>query len=152
MGSNQYSIKSWAELNTLDLYQLLQLRSEVFVVEQECAYQDLDGQDFESVHLTARTPSNKSLMAYARIYTTKIEEKEYAAIGRVCTAKTYRGQGVSRQLMEYAIQYIKENQKLPITVSAQAYLEIFYQSLGFQTISEPYLEDGIPHIRMVREK
>lgn len=148
----QYSIKSWAELNTLDLYQLLQLRSEVFVVEQECAYQDLDGQDFESVHLTARTPSNKSLMAYARIYTTKIEEKEYAAIGRVCTAKTYRGQGVSRQLMEYAIQYIKENQKLPITVSAQAYLEIFYQSLGFQTISEPYLEDGIPHIRMVREK
>ena len=148
----QYSIKSWAELNTLDLYQLLQLRSEVFVVEQECAYQDLDGQDFESVHLTARTPSNKSLMAYARIYTTKIEEKEYAAIGRVCTAKTYRGQGVSRQLMEYAIQYIKENQKLPITVSAQAYLEIFYQCLGFQTISEPYLEDGIPHIRMVREK
>lgn len=152
MGSNQYSIKSWAELNTLDLYQLLQLRSEVFVVEQECAYQDLDGQDFESVHLTARTPSNKSLMAYARIYTTTIEEKEYAAIGRVCTTKTYRGQGVSRQLMEYAIQYIKENQKLPITVSAQAYLEIFYQSLGFQTISEPYLEDGIPHIRMVKEK
>ena len=152
MGSNQYSIKSWAELNTLDLYQLLQLRCEVFVVEQECAYQDLDGQDFESMHLTARTPSNQSLMAYARIYTTKIEEKEYAAIGRVCTAKKYRGQGVSRQLMEYAIQYIKENQKLPITVSAQAYLETFYQSLGFQTVSEPYLEDGIPHIRMVREK
>ena len=144
-------IKSWAELDTVELYQLLQLRSEVFVVEQECAYQDVDRLDFEAVHLMVKTPSDKSLIAYARIYAASIEGKEYAAIGRVCTAKQYRGQGVSRQLMEYAIQYIKDNQRLPITVSAQAYLEAFYQSLGFEIVSEPYLEDGIPHIRMVKE-
>ena len=145
------TIKSWAELEKVELYQLLQLRSEVFVVEQECAYQDVDGQDFEAVHLMVKTRSDKSLIAYARIYAASIEGKEYAAIGRVCTAKQYRGQGVSRQLMEYAIQYIKDNQRLPITVSAQAYLEAFYQSLGFEIVSEPYLEDGIPHIRMVKE-
>lgn len=152
MESIDVTIKSWAELDTLELYQLLQLRSEVFVVEQECAYQDLDGQDFEAKHLTARTPSNKALMAYARIYTTSFDSSEYAAIGRVCTAKKYRGQGVSRHLMEHAIQYVKDNLALPVTVSAQAYLEKFYQSLGFETVSEPYLEDGIPHIRMVKEK
>ena len=152
MESYHYDFKRWSELGTSELYQLLQLRSEVFVVEQECAYQDLDGQDFEALHLTARAPTTQSLMAYARVYTTKIDEKEYAAIGRVCTAKKYRGQGISRQLMERAIQFINENQKLPITVSAQAYLEVFYHSLGFETVSEPYLEDGIPHIRMVREK
>jgi len=152
MESYHYDFKRWSELGTSELYQLLQLRSEVFVVEQECAYQDLDSQDFEALHLTARAPNIQSLMAYARIYTAMIEEKEYAAIGRVCTAKKYRGQGISRQLMERAIQFINENQKLPITVSAQAYLEVFYHSLGFETVSEPYLEDGIPHIRMVREK
>lgn len=151
MTDDLYEIKSWEELDTHELYQLLQLRSEVFVVEQECAYQDLDAQDFEAMHLTAKAPNHKALMAYARIYTTVIDEKEYAAIGRVCTAKTYRGQGISRQLMNHAIQFITQNKELPITVSAQAYLETFYHSLGFETVSEPYLEDGIPHIRMVRE-
>ena len=144
-------MKSWAELDKSELYQLLQLRAQIFVVEQECAYQDLDGQDPEALHLLA-SDEHQTLVAYARLYETQIDTKDYVAIGRVCTAEAYRGQGISRQLMQQAISYIESNQKKPITVSAQAYLEHFYQSLGFATVSEPYLEDGIPHIRMIKDE
>ena len=144
-------MKSWAELDKSELYQLLQLRAQIFVVEQECAYQDLDGQDPEALHLLA-SDEHQTLVAYARLYETQIDTKDYVAIGRVCTAEAYRGQGISRQLMQQAISYIESNQKKPITVSAQAYLEQFYQSLGFATVSEPYLEDGIPHIRMIKDE
>ncbi|WP_343988555.1 GNAT family N-acetyltransferase [Kangiella japonica] len=144
-------LKNWAELDKSELYQLLKLRAEVFVVEQECAYQDVDGQDPDALHLLA-ADEKQSLIAYARLYDTQIEGKDYIAIGRVCTAEAFRGQGISRQLMEQAISYIESNQKKPITVSAQAYLEQFYQSLGFATVSEPYLEDGIPHIRMIKDE
>ena len=147
----QFKLKSWAELDKSELYQLLQLRAQIFVVEQECAYQDLDGQDPEALHLLA-SDEHQTLVAYARLYETQIDTKDYVAIGRVCTAETYRGQGISRQLMQQAISYIESNQKKPITLSAQAYLEQFYQSLGFATVSEPYLEDGIPHIRMIKDE
>ncbi|PXF64663.1 GNAT family N-acetyltransferase [Kangiella spongicola] len=147
----QFKLKSWAELEKSELYQLLQLRAQIFVVEQECAYQDLDGQDPEALHLLA-SDEHQTLVAYARLYETQIDTKDYVAIGRVCTAEAYRGQGISRQLMQQAISYIESNQKKPITVSAQAYLEQFYQSLGFATVSEPYLEDGIPHIRMIKDE
>ena len=151
MQLTQFQMKSWAELDKSELYQLLQLRAQIFVVEQECAYQDLDGQDPEALHLLA-SDEHQTLVAYARLYETQIDTKDYVAIGRVCTAEAYRGQGISRQLMQQAISYIESNQKKPITVSAQAYLEQFYQSLGFATVSEPYLEDGIPHIRMIKDE
>ena len=151
MQLTQFQMKSWAELDKSELYQLLQLRAQIFVVEQECAYQDLDGQDPEALHLLA-SDEHQTLVAYARLYETQIDTKDYVAIGRVCTAKAYRGQGISRQLMQQAISYIESSLKKPITVSAQAYLEQFYQSLGFATVSEPYLEDGIPHIRMIKDE
>ena len=151
MQLTQFQMKSWAELEKSELYQLLQLRAQIFVVEQECAYQDLDGQDPEALHLLA-SDEHQTLVAYARLYETQIDTKDYVAIGRVCTAEAYRGQGISRQLMQQAISYIESNQKKPITLSAQAYLEQFYQSLGFATVSEPYLEDGIPHIRMIKDE
>lgn len=146
----QVQLKSWAELGKTELYQLLQLRSEIFVVEQECAYQDVDGQDSDALHLLA-TNEQQVLVAYARLYDTQIDGKDFVAIGRVCTDKSFRGRGISRQLMEQAMSYIDSNLKLPITLSAQLYLENFYQSLGFKTISEPYLEDDIPHIRMIKD-
>ncbi|GAA4360179.1 GNAT family N-acetyltransferase [Kangiella marina] len=151
MADYLYEIKGWEELNTIELYQLLALRSEVFVVEQACAYQDVDGQDPAATHLLVRDDS-ENLVAYARMYDTRLAGKDYCAIGRVCTAQPHRREGISRILMERAIEHIDHKFKRPITVSAQAYLETFYQSLGFDTVSEPYLEDGIPHIRMVREK
>ena len=151
MQPTQFQLKRWAELDKSELYQLLQLRAQIFVVEQECAYQDLDGQDPDALHLLA-SDEHQTLVAYARLYDIQIDAKDYIAIGRVCTDKEQRGKGVSRQMMEYAISHIESTIKKPITVSAQAYLEQFYQSLGFVTVSEPYLEDGIPHIRMIRDE
>ena len=148
-------IKKWVELDTKELYQLLQLRSDVFVVEQECAYQDLDGKDMRADHFLVYKNDPKSaqrtLVAYCRSYQELIVEKKYMAIGRVCTHKEYRGLGIARQLMEQTIKVNTKQQALQLTVSAQAYLESFYRSLGFATVSEPYLEDGIAHIRMVRD-
>ncbi|AOE48811.1 GNAT family N-acetyltransferase [Kangiella sediminilitoris] len=146
-----FIIKSWNELTKQELYQLLQLRSEVFVVEQECAYQDLDGQDEEAMHLLVTEP-NKALLGYARIYSSSIEKEAVQAIGRVCVRESERGESIARRMMEVALEYIERHHKQAITVSAQAYLENFYQQLGFNSVSEPYLEDGIPHIRMIRDK
>lgn len=151
MRQTKVQLKSWAELDKSELYQLLQLRAKVFVVEQECAYEDVDGQDVEALHLLA-SDEHQTLVAYARLYDIQIDAKDYVAIGRVCTAKAHRRQGISRQLMEQAIAYIESNQKKPTTVSAQVYLKQFYQSFGFVTVSEPYLEDGIPHIRMIKDE
>lgn len=146
-----YSIKIWDELTKNELYQLLQLRSEVFVVEQECAYQDLDGQDCDAEHLLL-TDSQNQLVAYARIYGVTLEGQSYQAIGRVCVKASQRGQDIARKMMQLALDHIERNRHQAVMVSAQAYLETFYQQLGFKTVSEPYLEDGIPHIRMIRER
>lgn len=146
-----FTIKSWDELSKQELYQLLQLRSEVFVVEQECAYQDLDGQDENALHLLVTEP-NKAILGYARIYSSTIEQVDFQAIGRVCVRESERGKNIARQIMDVALEYIERHHRQPVTVSAQAYLEQFYQQLDFKTVSEPYLEDGIPHIRMIRDK
>lgn len=152
MQSLDYVIKSWQELTKDELYQLLQLRAEVFVVEQNCPYQDVDDVDQKSWHLLVKEPSNSSpLIAYLRFYPTQLGNENMMAIGRVCTRENNRKQGISRELMNQALTYIEQNNEKSITVSAQAYLEGFYRSLGFKTISEPYDEDGIPHIRMIRE-
>ncbi|WP_223669901.1 GNAT family N-acetyltransferase [Kangiella shandongensis] len=146
-----YSILSWAELSKEQLYQLLRLRSEVFVVEQECAYQDLDGLDEQAQHILVIGTDNQ-LNGYTRIYEALYQGKTYQAIGRVCVKASQRGQGVARQMMQVTLDHIESKSQEAVTVSAQAYLEAFYQQLGFNTVSEPYLEDGIPHIRMIRER
>jgi len=138
--------KSFDELTTLELYALLQLRSEVFVVEQNCAYQDVDGYDQSAMHLLMYL--DDELCAYSRLIPPGIKYKS-ASLGRVVTQRSARGGGHGKALMESAKAHCERLwPQMGLTISAQAYLEKFYQSLGFKTESEPYMEDDIPHIQM----
>ncbi len=135
---------TFKQLSSIQLYHILALREEVFVVEQRCPYQDADGQDFKALHLMAY--QEQQLLAYARIFAPKQGE---ASIGRVVTKVSGRGQGLGQQLMQRAIDYCQQHwPEASIKISAQRYLEKFYQQLGFEICSEPYLEDDIPHIAM----
>jgi ElaA protein len=144
-----FIIKSFQELTIDELYQILQLRSEVFVVEQDCVYQDLDFKDQKALHILGI--KNNKIIAYTRIFKPGDYFKN-ASIGRVVVQKHERKFGYGHHLMEASIQAIKDNFKaLVITISAQVYLINFYNTLGFKQIGEEYLEDGIPHIRMDRK-
>ena len=144
----QFKIKRFNELSTSELYQLLQLRSEVFVVEQNCVYQDIDGKDEKALHLLGEI--DHKVVAYSRIFKAN-DYFENASIGRVAIAEKYRAQKWGHQLMQEAISGIENNFGIQsITISAQLYLKKFYESHGFVQIGETYLEDGIPHIEMLR--
>jgi len=145
----QWIVKTFEELTTTELYALLRLRSEVFVVEQACAFQDMDDTDQLAVHVMGYI--DHELAAYTRLFGPGIKYT-YASIGRVVTSKKARGTGAGRQLMEYSIAAVEERfGKGPIKIGAQQYLQKFYTSLGFVQSSETYLEDGIPHIEMIRD-
>lgn len=146
----QFSIKHFNELTTLELYSLLSLRAEVFVVEQCCAYQDCDHKDQNSYHLLGY--DRNELVAYARLLPVGMSYEHYCSIGRVATSLNARNKGYGKQLMIEAIRFCDHHFSNGIKISAQAYLEKFYQALGFITVSTPYLEDDIPHIAMIREK
>lgn len=140
--------KSFDELSLHELYQLLQLRAEVFVVEQDCPYQDLDGKDYKAIHLLANDAEGR-LVAYCRLLPAGISYPE-PSIGRVVNSPAIRNQGAGKKLMHEAIRYIREHwEQAPIRISAQCYLEKFYTELGFQKTGEPYMEDNIPHIEML---
>ena len=141
-------IKAFDELSLNELYEILKLRSEVFVVEQQCIYQDIDDFDQQSFHLFASIENQ--LVAYIRVLPDGLKYDCYSAIGRVLVKNEFRKNGYGIILMNEAIDFCKQNFSFPIKISAQAYLEKFYQSLGFKIVSEPYLEDNIPHISMVR--
>lgn len=142
----KFITKSFTELSTAELYQILQLRSEVFVVEQNCVYQDIDFKDQKSLHVLG-IKENK-IIAYTRIFKPG-DYFESASIGRVVVAVSERKYGYGHDLMKASIIAIKENFKVDkITISAQKYLKKFYESHQFSQIGEEYLEDGIPHIRM----
>lgn len=146
----QWSILSFSELNTTDLYTILQLRAEVFVVEQNCAYQDLDSADSQALHVLGY--KNNALVAYSRILPTAITQSKYVAIGRVVVNTRFRGQGLGYELMEKSIAFCrKEFKNTAIKISAQSHLKTFYGSLGFVYKNEDYLEDGIPHCAMYLE-
>jgi ElaA protein len=142
-----WKIKKYSELEVNELYELLQLRSEVFVVEQDCVYQDIDGKDQIALHVLGY--QGKELIAYARIFKKEDYFKE-SSIGRIIVKETYRSKDVGHRLLDYAISYINftlnENS---IRISAQKYLIAFYQKHGFQVDGEGYLEDGIPHVNML---
>ena len=139
--------KTFSELDTEDLYQILRLRSEVFVVEQDCVYQDIDNKDQNAIHLYYK--ENDEIVAYTRIYKTG-HYYENTCIGRVVVSKKYRGKDLGKKIMIDSIEYIKQNMKgEKIELSAQKYLDKFYKDLGFYKIGEDYLEDGIPHQRMI---
>ncbi len=141
-------LKKFDELSVHELYAILQLRNEVFAVEQHCVYPDLDDRDQASYHLMGL--QNDKLVAYTRIMPPGLQYKE-PSIGRVVTARLVRQTGLGRQMMELALQKMEKLfGATPVKLSAQLYLRNFYESLGFLPNSEVYLEDGIEHIEMVK--
>lgn len=144
----EIEIKSFSELSKEELYEVLQLRSDVFVVEQDCVYQDIDGKDQLALHILGS--EDGILVAYARCF----EAGDYfdqAAIGRILVRENYRKLGYGHQITKASIKAIKTNYKADtIKISAQTYLVIFYESHGFKTTGDRYLEDGIPHIAMLK--
>ena len=143
-------LKAFNELTTAELYSIMQLRNEVFVVEQNCVYQDADGKDQPSLHLCGW--DGQVLAAYTRIIPPGISYAE-ASIGRVVSSPAYRKTGAGRKLMEESIKYTLDRFGVnSIRIGAQVYLAKFYRSLGFIQCSDEYLEDGIPHIEMILNK
>lgn len=140
--------KLYSELNIHELYELLRVRSEVFVVEQNCVYQDLDGDDQASIHLWI-TRDDK-VVALCRVCPAGTHMRE-VSIGRVIT--TERGCGYGKQIMKAAIQAAIEHfQTELIVIEAQEYAKGFYESVGFKQTSEPFILDGIPHVAMVYKR
>ena len=133
----------FADLDTATLYRLLKLRVDVFVVEQECAYPELDGRDTEAGTLHLWAERDGEIAGYLRI----LDDGEEARIGRVLTAKSARGSGVAGQLMAYALTEIGNR---PSVLDAQSYLVVFYERHGYVQSGPSYVEDGIPHTPMRR--
>ena len=145
----QWKIKPFETLSTNELYDILKLRSEIFVVEQNCVYLDLDGKDKLALHLFGEFEGK--IVAYSRLFKPRISF-DYASIGRVVVAVNYRDNKWGHELMREAIAGIKSHFcESKITIGAQLYLKKFYESHGFVQTSEMYLEDDIPHIEMKRE-
>ena len=145
-----FECKKFDELSLEELYETMTLRQEVFVVEQDCPYLDADGKDPVCHHVLGLNDTG-NLMAYARLAPQGILYKKYPAIGRVATSKNVRGTGAGKGLMRASLNYC--DQLWPgeaIKISAQTYLKKFYENFGFVQSGEGYLEDGIPHIPMVR--
>ncbi|MDO7884208.1 GNAT family N-acetyltransferase [Hymenobacter cheonanensis] len=144
-----WTTKPFGGLTLAELYALLQLRSEVFVVEQTCAFQDIDGLDQAAHHLLGYTATGE-LAAYARLFDAGHSYAQ-ASIGRVVTSPRYRRFGLGRQLLAQALGQCEALfGPQPIKIGAQLYLRAFYESFGFVQQGEGYLEDGIPHIYMLR--
>ena len=140
--------KTFQKLTTKELYDLLQLRSEVFVVEQDCVYQDLDGKDEKALHVIGS--KNNKIVAYTRVFKPG-DYFEKASIGRVVVSKDERQHKYGYDIMEASIKTIKDYFKeSSIKLSAQTYLKKFYTKLGFTAVGEEYLEDGIPHVIMIK--
>lgn len=142
--------KTFAELSTAELYDILALRSAVFVVEQHCNYQDMDYNDQKAHHLMGFDEQGR-LSAYTRLFPAGVTF-DMASIGRVLTAAHARGTGAGKELMQASIDAVEKTWgKGPIKIGAQLYLKRFYESFGFVKASEMYYEDDIEHIKMIRQ-
>lgn len=140
--------KNFSELNTSELYDLLQLRSEVFVVEQDCVYQDIDGKDQKALHVLGY--KNNNLVAYTRVFKPGDYFNE-ASIGRVVVKENERQHQYGYDIMKASIKVVNIFfNTTEIKISAQTYLKKFYNNLEFKEIGEEYLEDGIPHVAMIK--
>lgn len=143
-----WKIQTFEELSNYELYAIMQLRLAVFSVEQNCAYQDADGKDLKSLHLSGYN-SNGDIIVYSRIVPAGISFKE-VSIGRVISSEKARGKGAGKELMKKSMEIIeKQFGKVPVQIGAQCYLIKFYSSFGFEISGEEYLEDNIPHIEML---
>jgi ElaA protein len=141
----KWKIRRFDALSLLETYSILQLRSEVFVVEQNCVYQDIDGKDSKAIHLFGEFEGE--IVAYARLF----KPGDYfaaASIGRVVVKQIFREKKWGHDLMREAIAALADIGETAITISAQLYLKKFYESHGFVAVGEQYLEDDIPHIEM----
>jgi ElaA protein len=144
----KWMLKKFNELTPHELYAVLQLRNEVFVVEQNCVFQDADDKDQEAYHLLGYF--NNKLVAYTRLVPANVIYKE-VSIGRVVTSPSVRGSGAGKELMKQSINTAYDLFGIsPIKIGAQLYLKKFYEGFGFGQISDIYLEDGIPHIYMLK--
>ena len=142
---------SFDELSNNQLYELMQLRQEVFIVEQDCPYLDADDKDQESYHILGLDSEGK-LQAYTRIMPQGLSYEKYSSIGRVITSAAIRGKKQGVLLMQYSIdKTLYHWPKYSIKISAQTYIVKFYNSLGFKEIGEEYMEDDLPHIAMIRD-
>jgi len=144
-----WRLKAFDELSNYELYEVLKLRSKVFVVEQNCVFLDMDNKDTKCLHLLGF--ADGALVAYSRLVPAGVSYKEMA-IGRVVTDPEYRRKGMGKELMELSIEKIIDSfGNSPIRIGAQVYLKDFYESFGFNINSPEYLEDGIPHVEMLRK-
>ncbi len=149
LNESAFKLQSFHELSNHDLYQILQLRSAVFVLEQNCAYQDLDDLDQQALHLYKKI-DNYEIIAYTRILSPDQCNENHSSIGRVVVKQEQRQHKYGYALMQAAIQAtLKHFPKHPIKISAQSYLTHFYQNLGFINTGHFYLEDQIPHQEMI---
>ena len=145
----KWTLKKFHDLSVQEFHDIVQLRLDIFVVEQDCPYLDLDGKDEIAYHLFATTDSGKTV-AYTRLFAPG-DYYDEAAIGRVVVHKDYRQDGLGFELMSRSIEQIASlfNTKT-IRIGAQQYLQKFYESLGFMSTGHDYMEDGIPHMYMVK--
>ncbi|UOQ44399.1 GNAT family N-acetyltransferase [Halobacillus salinarum] len=142
----RWNYKDFNDLTSIQLYEILQHRTNIFVVEQECPYPEIDGRDPECLHLWLE--NNGEILAYCRIVPPLTKEEDYA-IGRILVAKESRGKGYARELVHKAVEYLSEEQGVSsIFLHGQEHLRHFYGSFGFREVSDVYLEDGIPHVDM----
>ena len=138
-------IKPWEKLSREQITDIFSLRSEVFIVEQECPYQDVDGKDETADHVMLRV--DNELVGYTRVFPENTYFKE-ASFGRAVVKKSHRGEGYGHLLVDKSLEYLKSKKQSPIKISAQSYLKEFYSSHGFMAKGEEYMEDGIPHTAM----
>lgn len=145
----QWTLKPFAALTATELYAILQIRNEVFIVEQDCPYQDLDNKDQRCHHLMAW--QGEKLVAYTRLVPRGVSYEEYMSIGRVVSSPACRRTGIGKELMHRSIDacYALFG-KAPVRIGAQLYLKKFYEDFGFVQTGEMYLEDGIEHIEMTK--
>ncbi|WP_374055885.1 GNAT family N-acetyltransferase [Rossellomorea sp. FM04394] len=145
-----WKLKSFNELSTHELYGILQVRTQVFVVEQHCPYMEVDGKDLHAYHLYKE--ENGEVVAYARLLPPGVSYKE-PSIGRVLVKEDYRGKGLASELVKRGLDFIHDELgERTVKIQAQEYLREFYGSYGFRAITETYLDDGIPHIDMILQK
>ncbi|KNF08274.1 putative acyltransferase [Gottschalkia purinilytica] len=146
----QWEIKTFQDLEILELYNIIKERIDVFVVEQNCPYTECDNKDIEAFHLMLKDKDN--IIAYLRILPKGVSYEE-VSLGRIMVSDGYRGEGYAKEMMLKAIKFVEEEmEETKIRISAQNYLVDFYKSFGFNIVSDIYLEDSIPHVEMFYEK
>lgn len=153
----QFTCKPFADLTVYELYNIMALRQEIFIIEQNCPYLDADGKDLKGWHLMGRQISDENtegvLVVYTRLLPKGVSYDDYTSIGRVVSSASVRGSGLGKLLMQRSIEMMEKlYPNEPVKIGAQTYLLKFYESLGFESTGEEYLEDDIPHTSMILKK